>query len=181
WTRCGGGRICRSRPMNDQANQILEGTGKTSRWRRRLRELPGRIRRWALEDRAGDGLGGPPNNWRASPKVDGGHGCAYKLRFCNDGHEMGIAIYDLADGMSSSWLGIVPIRAFRPLVWWYIWRWAWGEWFGLRRKLFYRHLHRQALRESWVLPPRPQQQIYGDKKEEQWNLMESGSRLDDMS
>lgn len=33
---------------------------------------------------------------------------------------------------------------FRKLALWYLWRWTWGEWFGLRRWLFYRHLHWQV-------------------------------------
>ena len=36
---------------------------------------------------------------------------------------------------------------FRKLALWYLWRWAWGEWFGLRRSLFYWDLHRRCKKQ----------------------------------
>lgn len=41
---------------------------------------------------------------------------------------------------------------FRRLALWYLWRWAWGEWFGLRRRLFYWRLHRQVESYKHRLP-----------------------------
>ena len=103
---------------------------------------------WALEDRAFRGLGGPPNGHRVSPRFPSRqHGMStgtkeFSLRFDNDAHDVWIARwYDEQD--TSKWVLAMAAEDFRKLALWYLWRWAWGEWFGLRRRLFYWNLKRR--------------------------------------
>ena len=102
------------------------------------------FRQWALEDKALQGLGGPPNNWQRSPEYPTRqHGMStshkwWAIRFDNDGFDVHILTqYD--DGDRSLCL-MMAGEDFRKLALWYLWRWAWGEWFGLRRWLYYRDL-----------------------------------------
>ena len=119
----------------------------------------GQLRSWALEDHASHGLGGPPNNWGRSGdilvsdnvKVDGDGVVKYRCRhnvgasFNNDAHEVWIwERFEEQGSVDESWKFSCPARAFRRMALWYLWRWAWGEWFGLRRKLFYWDLHRRC-------------------------------------
>jgi len=57
----------------------------------------------------------------------------YVAEFLNDSYEIGI-------GFPDKWLVILRREYFHKLILWYIWRWIWGEWFGLRRWLFYKFL-----------------------------------------
>lgn len=116
-------------------------------WYYRLRYLPVRIRRWILEDRPGDGLGGPPNNWRDTGWIVGDvNHIEVSARFNNDAHEIWIAEKHIEkDGSySAKWVFFTSAGTFRKVSLWYLWRWVWGEWLGLRRKLFFWDNHRRC-------------------------------------
>lgn len=115
-------------------------------WRGR-REWRTNLREWLLEDGAIQGLGGPPNNWQASGKYAVRPGEAeYTARFLDDAFSIGVAAYWPEDGGESRWALILPAPVFRRLALWYLWRWTYGEWFGVRRWLFYRWLRRHVAR-----------------------------------
>lgn len=59
--------------------------------------------------------------------------------FLNDSFEIGI-------GYPSEWHAIIRRPAIHRFMRWYIRRWAWGEWFGLRRWIFYGLLSRRVAR-----------------------------------
>ena len=108
-----------------------------------------RTRKGILEDGANRGLGGPPNNWHYSAKFTSRqHGSStghewWALNFDNDAFDVQIAT-KYNDAEHSQWSLFMAAEDFRKLALWYLWRWAWGEWFGLRRKLFYWDLHRRC-------------------------------------
>lgn len=118
-----------------------------------FRQLIINLRQWFLEDQANQGLGGPPNNWAHLKTFDvqryirDGHDYAfgYNARFNNDAHEIWIGTREIDRGQTHDrWAFHCSTQAFRRIAIWYLWRWAWGEWFGLRRKLFYWDLHRRV-------------------------------------
>lgn len=113
------------------------------RWWRNLRDWRWFLRAWLLEDRALEGLGGPPNNWRSLYDVRGKHdNVSYTCSFNNDAHE--IWFWQEFDEEDGRWAFFLDAGAFRRMALWYVWRWAWGEWFGLRRRLFYWDNHRRV-------------------------------------
>ena len=104
---------------------------------------------WLLEDRATHGLGGPPNAHRHSPRFTSRqHGMstsvkAFGMLFDNDAFDVHIwRQFDYEKDSHSALM--IAAEDFRKLALWYLWRWAWGEWFGLRRRLFYVNLHRRV-------------------------------------
>lgn len=120
-----------------------------------LRSLVVGFRQWMLEDQANEGLGGPPNNWRHSPCYPSrqhgmSSGCEWwQLWFDNDAFDVHIHS-KWSDSNEVSLRLTMAAEDFRKLALWYLWRWAWGEWFGLRRKLFYWHLRRgRGVYEQW--------------------------------
>ena len=124
----------------------MKGSGTTSRMRfsRRLT----RVRKWLLEDKALEGLGGPPNNWQHSPNyscrqygMSLGHEW-WAIRFTNDAFNLCIDT-QYTDEIRSKIKLMISTDDFRKLAVWYLWRWAWGEWFGLRRTLYYWDLDRR--------------------------------------
>lgn len=112
--------------------------------------------RWsaAIDRLLGDvstGTGGPPNDWARSPKYPSSrHGMStghtwFAARFDNDGFDLSIDTkYD--DDKRSRIVLCMAAVDFRRIALWYLWRWGWGEWFGLRRWLFYKRLHRKVSR-----------------------------------
>lgn len=128
-----------------------------------------KFRRWALEDRYLDDWGGPPNNQRGISIVThddvhedsvGRPGRAYRYkhtvygRFLNDAFEFWIGeTYEEGNFVDDRWKWHCKTEVFRKLALWYLWRWAWGEWFGLRRKLFYWFLHRDVVRMNTTSAP----------------------------
>ena len=113
-------------------------------WQRRLSN----IRECLLEDRANKGLGGPPNNWRrfvfGTEEVDEA-GTNYErwslsIGFGDDGGEIWLSDKSRLCGKGHDQSLYFDCRAehFRKMALWYLWRWAWGEWFGLRRWLYYK-------------------------------------------
>jgi len=56
--------------------------------------------------------------------------------------------------LAPHWFLELPAEGFRWLALWYLWRWAWGEWFGLRRRLYYWDLSRRSkalgFEKEWV-------------------------------
>lgn len=105
-----------------------------------------KLRAWLLEDRALQGLGGAPNMHRYSPMFKSRqHGMStsverFGIVFDNDAFDVFI-FKDFDDGSESRFA--ISAEDFRKLALWYLWRWAWGEWFGLRRWLFYWDLARR--------------------------------------
>lgn len=138
-------------------HEVAYQTRKYSRawWFEKWRNFRIRMRRWLLEDQAGEGLGGPPNNWRSTDyikvqtyidKEGKEYGGRYAVaRFLNDAFEIGIGVKYVERGkVDEAWKYIDSTKIFRYFALWYLWRWAWGEWFGLRRWLFYKDLHRRV-------------------------------------
>ena len=39
-------------------------------------------------------------------------------------------------GQSNKWIWFYSGRDFRKMAAWALWRWAWGDWFGLKTRLF---------------------------------------------
>ena len=119
-----------------------------------LRQRTNRLIRWMLEDRYDRGLGGPPNNWQHSPRYPTrGHGMGsghlwYQIYFTNDAYDLMIATH-YSDDTEYRNMAAIPAEDFRKLALWYLWRWAWGEWFGLRRWLFYQNLSRYVKAMGW--------------------------------
>lgn len=102
---------------------------------------PNALRRWLLEDRATHGLGGPPNNTRQATFRDEWDDRNVTVIFINDAHEVWIA--ERWGGEEERYVYSGSAQTFRQMALWYLWRWAWGEWFGLRRWLFYWDLKRK--------------------------------------
>ena len=102
---------------------------------------------WLLGD-VSTGTGGPPNDFARSPRYPScqsgtstGH-TWFSAMFDNDGNDLYIVTrYD--DGDSDRIVMCMAAADFRRIALWYLWRWAGGEWFGLRRRLFYRRLFRR--------------------------------------
>lgn len=64
-------------------------------------------------------------------------GCERVFVFLNDGFEVGF-------GYPHEWQVILRREDFHKVARWYVRQWAFGEWFGLRRVLWYRLLHRRV-------------------------------------
>jgi hypothetical protein len=132
----------------------------------RLRRWWRRVVPWLLEDQAHQGLGGPPNNWQSTGPIivernsKGAPWHEMYARFGNDAHEIMIGHTYIEDGKrDQAWIGSIPTATFRQMAIWYLWRWAWGEWFGLRRRLFYWNLFRKVDGlKAWraAMGPRPE-------------------------
>ena len=72
----------------------------------------------------------------------------YWASFLNDAFELGIWQRYTENGVKEEkLLHMFPTPIFRKIAFWYLWRWACGEWFGLRRWLYYWFLHREVM--SW--------------------------------
>ncbi len=121
-----------------------------NRWRFRLEQWQRGLVPWLLEDKADQGLGGPPNNWRSTGPIltdkgekFGGRHEVY-ARFGNDGFDVMIGEKWVdGDHTDEQWSLSLSTAAFRQIALWYLWRWAWGDWFGLRRRLYYWNLSRK--------------------------------------
>ena len=99
---------------------------------------------------AGRDLGGTtaaPNDGAHSPVfVSRKHGMSngvewYSASFANDAADFWIAC-KWTDEETGTWHSVMAAEDFRQIALWYLWRWAWGEWFGLRRRLWYAALRR---------------------------------------
>lgn len=110
------------------------------------------LRRRLTEDRYHQGLGGAPNGHQHSPRYQScqrGMSAGvewHSISFNNDAAEIWIAEKFADDEDASDWELSIAAEDFRRLALWYIRRWAWGEWFGLRRWLFYWYLNRDGVR-----------------------------------
>lgn len=123
-----------------------------------------RFRKWLLSYNqwGDDGPGGPPNDGvRLTILVDETHEYgrvqthSVFASFLNDAFEIWIGeTYTDGDVESGGWKFSCRTEVFRRLALWYLWRWAWGEWFGLRRKLFYWDLRRRCRKWSGDASPR---------------------------
>lgn len=127
-----------------------EAANKTPRWRR----WPSRVREWLLSYNpwGDDGVGGPPNNGRSltilvSEGEKYGRVQTHSIftQFLNDAFEIWIGeTHTDGDAKDEGWKFSCRTENFRKMALWYLWYWAWGEWFGLRRKLYYWDLHRRV-------------------------------------
>ncbi len=123
----------------------------------KLRRCKNLIVAWAISDTT---VGGEsvPNSW-ASLKIKGNPRSypgvsRYNIGFGDDAHM--VQAWSGFEGEShehDSTVVYVPATVFRRMAIWYLWRWAVGEWFGLRRWLFYKRLHRKVAR--WTRPEQP--------------------------
>jgi len=59
--------------------------------------------------------------------------------FCNDA-------FDICIGYPNQWRICLRRKALCRLIFWYLWLFAYGEWFGLRRYLYYKFLYRRCKR-----------------------------------
>jgi hypothetical protein len=95
------------------------------------------------------GLSGVPGNWLSlemGPPNDDGS----PLHYARTGDDA----FVLWIGYRDRWWGSLPRKEARRLAWFVLWRWwARGEWFGLRRWLFYRALAREVARHQRAMPP----------------------------
>lgn len=64
-------------------------------------------------------------------------GCEYVFGFLNDSFEIGI-------GWPDRWHGIYRREVIHRFIWWYLRQWVFGEWFGLRRWIWYKLLNRRV-------------------------------------
>lgn len=102
----------------------------------------------------------PPNDfrgtgWYVTERNEKDHMVSTRFvsaMFLNDAFEIGIAVKWEENGhVDEGWKIIERTEDFRRIAAWYLWRWAWGEWFGLRRKLYYWNLHRSV--KAWEKNP----------------------------
>lgn len=112
------------------------------RLRRGFAETCRRLRCWVLEDGT-NGEGGVPNKWAASPRWRPGQpeiaGVWYQAEFGNDAFDIHLVRkWEPNDEPRIDFQ--MRCTDFRRVALWYLWRWAWGEWFGVRRWLYYRWL-----------------------------------------
>lgn len=68
-------------------------------------------------------------------------GVDYVVSFQNDAFELGF-------GYPDEWKMFIGRKDFHKIMRWYIKNWAWGEWFGLRRYLWYKLLRRKVARTT---------------------------------
>ena len=66
-------------------------------------------------------------------------GCERVVMFTNDA-------FDLGFGYPDEWQMIIRREYFHQVMRWYLKQWAFGEWFGLKRKIWYVLLHRKVTR-----------------------------------
>lgn len=59
------------------------------------------------------------------------------VSFENDSGELGF-------GYPDKWKMFIDRKDFHIIVRWYLKQWSWGEWFGLRRWIWYKLLHRRV-------------------------------------
>lgn len=117
-----------------------------------LMRVIGKARRILICDNTPGWEGGPPNNVADSGRVldercsSETERCSYAMRFTNDAFEVSLSRKDewLEHGewrYDDKWIFMMRTELFRRFAIWYLWRWVWGEWFGVRRWLFYKWLH----------------------------------------
>jgi len=113
------------------------------------------IWRW-LYNVAGRDFGGTtaaPNDGVFSPDFfSRQHGMStgveyFSASFGNDAYDLWIAC-KWTDEESETSCVVMAAEDFRKIALWYLWRWAWGEWFGLRRRLWYAALRRICARRD---------------------------------
>ncbi len=125
----------------------------TYRWRKALDRVLGDV---------STGTGGPPNDFAHSPRYPSRqHGMStghtwYSAWFDNDGFDLYIST-QYSDNDESRLVAAMAAEDFRRIALWYLWRWAWGEWFGLRRRLFYWHLLRRVASYKKKRPAPPEE------------------------
>lgn len=74
------------------------------------------------------------------------------IAFVEDAHQIG-----LFTGEGNTWDVIMTRTAFHKIMRWYLRQWIFGEWFGLRRWLWYKILHRRCSRYKFAYRIEPTQ------------------------
>jgi len=94
-------------------------------------------------------VGGP--DWGGNTSVSGDH-LALRVRPSNDETEVYATSndgFELWIGWPNKWCWHTDRRTARRLAWFVLWTWwARGEWFGLRRAVYYRALRASLRRAS---------------------------------
>ena len=104
-----------------------------------------RLRRFSFEDWfyrlisdhtvGGDAV---PLSWSSKHFIGNRSGdLEYVLAFLDDSFSVGI-------GYPTSWNCILDRKIFHKMIIWYLWKWSFSEWFGLRRWVWYKLLHRRV-------------------------------------
>jgi hypothetical protein len=75
--------------------------------------------------------------------------CDRVVMFLNDAFELGF-------GYPNEWHMIIRRKSFHKIMRWYLWNWVVFEWFGVRRWLWYKLLHRRVNRDR-VMGPIPEE------------------------
>ena len=130
--------------MTEQSQPAAYTPTRRQRIRRALREITER----AISDNT-VGTGSVPNSWASKtfrtsrPSGVVGGTTHYHVRFADDAFGViGWRAWKDNPGEDEQAICVnMQAPVFRRVALWYLWRWAAGEWFGLRRWLFYRHLH----------------------------------------
>lgn len=115
--------------------------------------------------------GGPPNDWEHSgyipaPRMSGEREKVYySASFEDDAFVIGInERYDYFQqgewNRNDRWKLLIDANIFRRMALWYLWRWTYGEWFGLRRWLFYKWLHWHVSRWETMKPEYPSRAVH---------------------
>lgn len=121
-------------------------------WRNRIQRRRQEVVAWLLTDRS---VGGEsvPNSWaslkiRSNPNVYPGTS-RYNIGFADDAHMIQAwAGFEGSDPEDDPSVLYLPATVFRRMAIWYLWRWTVGEWFGLRRWLFYMRLSRNVRKHT---------------------------------
>lgn len=70
-------------------------------------------------------------------------GVEYVASFIEDAHDIGF-------GYPDEWKLIIHRKSLHKVMRWYLWNWAYRDWFGVRRWLWYKLLHRIVQRHVRV-------------------------------
>jgi len=109
--------------------EVSMEVSKQRKWQNKFRK--GWFERMVFEmlgDHTCGGWGDVPLSW-ASMDVKS-RDCEYVIAFKNDAFEIGL-------GYPDRWRIFMPRNVFLRFSLWYLWKWGWSEWFGIRRKLWY--------------------------------------------
>ncbi|MBP9839983.1 MAG: hypothetical protein KBC44_03355 [Candidatus Pacebacteria bacterium] len=119
--------------MSNKERQAGVGTDK--RRLPKLRDAENKLYELLSTDWCGNDS--PPLTYRKM--TYGEDGCEYVVVFEEDSSALGF-------GYPDEWKLFIDRKNFHKVVRWYLKQWAWGDWFGVRRWLWYKLLHRKVER-----------------------------------